>query len=134
MHTKSLAGAGILFLALAAGGPALAQDVRPIVALTASSYGAMSCSHFLGLDPGGREDLLRAMTRAAPPASLSTPVINSAPTESSVQVQLQQQMTAPALDVGQLVAACQAAPGTSSLREAYAYQNSAPGPDQMVGF
>ena len=39
-----------------------------------------------------------------------------------------------AAKVGQLVAACQAAPGTSSLREAYAYQNSAPGPDQMVGF
>lgn len=134
MHTKSLAGAAVLFLALAAGSPALAQDVRPTVALTASSYGAMTCSHFLGLGPGGREDLLRAMTRAAPPASLSTPVPNIDPEESSVQVQLQQQMTAPPLDVGQLVAACQAAPGTSTLREAYAYQNSAPIPSQAVGF
>jgi hypothetical protein len=134
MFTKSLAGVGVVALTLMAGGPALAQYVRPTVALTASSYGAMSCASFLALGPGGQQGLVRRMVQSAPPNSLSTPAPTLNDDGSSVAVELEQQANAPPLDAGQLVAACQAAPSSATLREAYAYQNSAPVPDQQVGF
>jgi hypothetical protein len=134
MFTKSLVGAGIVSLALIAGGPVLAQNVRPTVALTTSSYGAMTCARFLALGPGGRDGLVRQMVSSAPPTSLSTPAPSLADNDSAVEVELQQQSNAPPLDAGQLVSACQAAPGNLTLREAYAYQNSAPVPDQNIGF
>jgi hypothetical protein len=134
MLTKSLAGMGAAALLLMAGGPALGQNVRPTVALTTSSYGAMSCSSFLALGPGGQQGLVRHMVQGAPPSSLSTTAPSLTDNQSGVAVQLQQQMNAPPLSAGQLVAACQAAPGTATLREAYAYQNSAPVPDQLVGY
>jgi hypothetical protein len=74
------------------------------------------------------------MMQGAPPSSLSTPAPSLTDDDSGVAVQLQQQFNAPPLNAGQLVAACQAAPGTSTLREAYAYQNSAPVPDQLLGY
>lgn len=132
MLTTSLAGAGAAALLLMVG-PALAQNVRPTVALTTSSYGAMTCSSFLALGPGGQEGLVRRMVQGAPPSSLSTPAPSLSDNESGVAIQLQQQMNAPPLNAGQLVAACQAAPGRATLREAYAYQNSAPVPDPFAG-
>lgn len=133
MLTKSLAGVGVVALALMAGGPALAQNVRPAVALATSSYGAMRCASFLALGPGDQQDLVRHMVQGAPPSSLSTPAPSLADNDTGVAIQLQQQSTAPPLSAGQLVAACQAAPRTATLREAYAYQNSAPVPDQRLG-
>lgn len=133
MLTKSLTGVGVVALLLLAGGPALAQNVRPTVALTTSSYGSMTCSSFLALGASGQQGLVRQMVQDAPASTLATPAPSLTNNESSVAIQLRQQMNAPALSVGQLVAACQAAPGNPTLRQAYAYQNSAPVPDQLIG-
>jgi hypothetical protein len=133
MLTKSLTGVAGVALLLLASGPALAQNVRPTVALTTSSYGSMSCSSFLALGTSGQQGLVRQMVQNAPASSLATPAPSLTGNESSVAIQLRQQMNAPALSVGQLVAACQAAPGNLTLRQAYAYQNSAPVPDQLIG-
>jgi hypothetical protein len=132
MLTKSLTGVGIFALILLAG-PAVAQNVRPTVALTTSSYGSMTCSSFLALGASGQQGLVRQMVEDAPASTLATPAPSLTNNESSVAIQLRQQMNAPALNVGQLVAACQAAPGNLTLRQAYAYQNSAPVPDQLIG-
>jgi hypothetical protein len=134
MFTKALAGVGILSLALIGGSPALAQNVRPDIALTTSSYGATTCAQFLHLAMRDRDGLVRRMVNSAPPSSLSTPVITADTNNPAAAAQLESEMNAPPLDAGQLVSACQAAPGNSTLRQAYAYQNSAPTPNQDVGF
>jgi hypothetical protein len=124
MRHSSLLGAGLLLVVISTSG-ALAQNDRPDIALSTSSYGAISCGKFLDMGPGDRDAIVRKMTAEAPASSLSQDV-PSGVTLSGALVQAQDERNLPPLDSGRLVSACQATNAISTLREAYAHSNPAP--------
>lgn len=119
MRLVTLAGAGLLAVALSAGG-AFAQNTRPDIALSTSPYGSMSCAKFLGMGPGSRDAIVRKMIAMAPASSLSQTDIGTSVGPDGVFVQEPDNTTIPPLDSRQLASACQATTGAATLRDAYA--------------
>lgn len=113
-----------LVLPLGVIAPVHAQDAGP--ALSVSRSGAMSCRQFAGLSPSEQNRIVRRITSAVPPSSLSTNVTNGVEDMNGDTVVVPNRTTVPGtpLTAGELIADCQTATPQASLREAYASANS----------
>lgn len=106
---------------------AMAQNYNPRTALS-SRLGATSCSQFSGLSRTARADIVRRMVRSAPPQSLAGLTVSRNFKKSGDQPvgDIGNGATVPGtpLTAGELIAACQAVPGHTTLRDAYSHFNS----------
>ena len=114
----------LLALAPAVTSAAWAQSAGPTEVLSGRA-GATSCRDFLAMSTAQRSHLLARMTADAPQRSIAdTP--NFPPDNQSSNAHFGSGALVPGvpLTTGDLVAACQAAPASASLSDAYSQFNS----------
>jgi hypothetical protein len=117
-----LVAAGIGLTGLGAGG-AFAASGNPQKAL-AGGLGGTSCGHFMRLSKTGQDRLVRRLVRSAPAGTLATipPSANGGgaePRSSNEGTKNNTVVSTAPLRASDLVAACQAATGASTIRSAY---------------
>ena len=128
MRMQSLLGGAVVVLAL---GPCavFAQGAAPSDALSASSLGTTTCAKFAQMGAAARADLVSHIVGQAPGRSLSVVMPDEQIINTGTPVNPGNTTTVPGtpLTAGQLSSACEAVSGSSTLRDAYSYANSAAG-------
>src|SRR4051794_23985492 len=91
--------------------------------LAASGYAGMTCAEFSKMSPRHREALTRQMAAAAPADSLSSLKVlpKDVPPDNRGDAG---SVAGTPLDQGMIVSACQAAPPSSTIGDAYSRANS----------
>jgi hypothetical protein len=125
---QALLGGALVVLALGPGA-AFAQSAVPSDALSASALGATTCAEFSRMGATARANLVGHMDQQAPARSLSTPVPDDQIINTGTPINPGNNLTVPGtpLTAGLLSSACQAVPGSTTLRDAYSYANSSSG-------
>jgi hypothetical protein len=101
------------------GGVALAANTNPSLALS-TRLGERSCASFVHLSKSHQESLVRRMIGAAPATSISASKSAASGGDSAGQTSSGQTPAAGRLAPSDIVAACQAATGATTIRDAYA--------------
>ena len=129
----SIPTGAVFALTLLAVSAAQAQNYAPSDVLSASRLGTMACGDFARMGKDARDRLVSEATSSAPGRSLAGVTITTTipDTGETIDQSPGNNSTVPGtpLTAGQLIAACQASPPSTTLRDAYARSN--PGPTML---